>query len=618
MAKTSLKEFLAQGRPAVMDGAMATALYERGYYINRSFEELSLTDPKGVKEVIQDFKNAGAKFLTTNTFSATKPKLTEFGLQDHYHAILQASAQLALEVAGDDSYVLGLIGPLPVMIDPFGPTAFIEAIEMYEETVRVLEEAGVDGFSIAGFHNIKNLEAALIAVKKMTQKPVFAQLSLNEDMRSSYGHTPEDLVTLADNYGAEVIGFCGEVGPSGMFTALEHTRKLTNKPICLRPNAGLPKYVNDQWIYLCNPDYLAKYSKRYVQNGALLVGGHCGVFPDHIKAVANSLRMTQHLVPHTNVYSELIRPLNNDEATETKSLKNRSELGKALASKERIFSIEILPPNGVDTKNFMGHCQKLKSGGVKFVNIPDGARAMARMSSLHLAAYVQKHFGLEAIPHLTTRDRNIIGLQSDLLGTHVAGIRNILLVTGDPPKLGNIKGASGVYDVDAIGLTHIAARMNRGVDLGGSSFGSPTEFCIGVALNPTAPYHELEISRYRYKAEAGADFAMTQPIYDVEAYLRFMDQVQDVDIPIVMGVWPLVSLRNAEFLKNEVPGVSVPDWVLAEMEKAKDNKEDAVKRGIEIAIKTMNKAKDLVAGFQVSAPFNRVNVSLEVIHAISN
>ena len=617
MAKMSLKEYLAEGKPAVMDGAMATALYERGYYINRSFEELSITDTKGVKEVTQDFKDAGAKFLTTNTFSATKPKLTEFGLQDRYQKILETSTQLALEVAGDDAYVLGLLGPLPVMIEPLGPTAFLEAVELYEETARILEGAGVDGFTIEGFHNIKNLEAALVAVKKFSEKPVFVHLSINEDMRSSYGHTPEDLVSVAEDYEAEVVGFCGEVGPSGMLTALERTRKLTEKPISLRPNAGLPKYVNDQWIYLCNPDYLAKYSKRYIQNGARFVGGHCGVFPDHIRAVANSLRMTKNLVPDEKTYSALIQPI-NDKPKETAPLKERSELGKALANNERIFSIEIIPPKGVDTRNFMRHCKALKDGGVKFVNIPDGARAVARMSSLHLAAYVQEELGLEAIPHLTTRDRNIIGLQSDLLGSHVAGVRNVLVVTGDPPKLGNVKGASGVYDVDAIGLTHISARMNKGVDLGGSSFGSPTEFCIGVALNPTASYHELEMSRYRYKAEAGADFAITQPIYDIEAYLRFMDQVQDVDIPIIMGVWPLVSLRNAEFLKNEVPGVSVPDWVLKEMEKANGDKEEAVKRGTEIAIKTMNEAKGIVAGFQVSAPFNRVNVALDVIHALSD
>ncbi|MCB0366422.1 MAG: bifunctional homocysteine S-methyltransferase/methylenetetrahydrofolate reductase [Bdellovibrionaceae bacterium] len=617
MAKIPLKEFLAGGETAVMDGAMATALYERGFYINRSFEELCLTDPKGVKDIIQSFKDAGAKFLTTNSFSATKPKLTEFGLQERQKEILTASARLALEVAGDEAYVLGLIGPLPVLIEPFGPTAYLEAVELYEEAARILDEAGVDGFTIEGFHNLKNLEAALVGVRKFSDKPVFVHLSINEDMRSSYGNTPEALVQVAEDFDADVVGFCGEVGPSGMLTALERVRKLTDKPISLRPNAGLPKYVNDQWIYLCNPDYLAKFAKRYIQGGARFVGGHCGVYADHIKAVANSLRMTQNFNHRESTYSALIQPV-NDVPKETLPIKERSRLGEALANRERIFTIEIIPPKGVDTDGFFKHCKKLQEGGVKFVNIPDGARAVARMSSLHLAAYVQEHFDLEAIPHLTTRDRNIIGLQSDLLGSHIAGVRNVLVVTGDPPKLGNMKGATGVYDVDAIGLTHIAARMNKGLDLGGSSFGSPTQFCVGVALNPTASYHELEMSRYRYKVEAGADFAITQPIYDIEAYLKFMDKVKDVKIPIIMGIWPLVSLRNAEFLKNEVPGVSVPDWVIKEMEKANGDKEEAVKRGTEIAMKTMHEAKKLVAGFQVSAPFNRVEVALDVIHALSD
>lgn len=436
-------------------------------------------------------------------------------------------------------------------------------------------------------------------------------------MRSSYGNTPEDLVRLAEDYDLEVLGFCGEVGPSGMLTALDRTRSLTQRRISLKPNAGLPKYVNDQWIYLCNPDYLAKYGKRFIQHGANIVGGHCGVYPQHIRALTNAVRMTANYVHRENPLSHLIQPI-ADEPLEPKTLQERSELGADLIAGRRVYSIEIIPPKGVETEGFLAHCRQLKDGGVKYVNIPDGARAVARLSSLHLAAYIQHEVGIEAIPHLTARDRNIIGLQSDLLGSHVAGVRNLLLVTGDPPKLGNMKGATGVYDVDAIGLTHIASRMNRGVDLGGRSMGSATDFCVGVAVNPTAPYRDLEISRFRYKIEAGADYAITQPIYDLESFVEFADQLGGFSVPVIMGIWPLVSLRNAEFLKNEVPGVSVPDWVIREMEKANGDKEEAVKRGMEIAMKTMREASNLVAGFQVSAPFNRVGVALDVIHALSD
>lgn len=275
-----------------------------------------------------------------------------------------------------------------------------------------------------------------------------------------------------------------------------------------------------------------------------------------------------------------------------------------------------MPPTLADLDKFKVRCKELADGGVRFVNIPDGARAMARISSFQLSSYIQEHFGLEAIPHMTCRDRNLIGLQSDLLGAHVQGIRNVLAVTGDPPKLGNNPGATAVYDVDAIGLTHIISRMNSGLDIGGKAAGSRTEFVLGVALNPTAKNRELEIKRFRYKIEAGADYAITQPIYNLETYLQFMEELGPVDIPVIMGIWPLVSLRNAEFLRNEVPGVDVPDWVVEEMRLAGDSKEDALKRGIEIAHKTMSEAKGVVAGFQVSAPFNKVEVALEVIRGL--
>lgn len=617
LKRISLLEYLQTGKPIVFDGAMATSLYERGYYINRSFEELCLTDPQAVKEVLIDFKKAGAELLTTNTFNATKPKLTEYGLQGQQKEILDAAVKIAQDVAGDEAYVIGLMGPLPVMIEPLGPTAYIEAVALYEEVARTLDEAGVDGFTIEGFHNLRNLEAAIVAIKKISDKPVFAHLSLNEDMRSSYGSTPEDLVRLAEEYDLEALGFCGEVGPSGMLTALDRTRPLTKRLISLKPNAGMPKYVNDQWIYLCNPDYLAKYGKRFIQQGANIVGGHCGVHSLHIRALTNAVRMATNYVRKENPTFDFSLPL-VDQPAKPMDLGERSELGADLRAGRKVFSIEIIPPKGADTRSFLEHCRELKAGGVKYVNIPDGARAVARLSSLHLAAHIQTEVGIEAIPHLTTRDRNIIGLQSDLLGCHVAGVRNLLLVTGDPPKLGNMKGATGVYDVDAIGLTHIASRMNSGLDLGGASMGAATRFCVGVALNPTASHRELEINRYKYKIEAGADYAITQPIYDLESYLTFMDILGGSSIPIIMGIWPLVSLRNAEFLKNEVPGVSVPDWVIREMEKAQGDKGEAMKRGMDIAMKTMSEAKNLVAGFQVSAPFNRVGFALEVIHALSH
>ena len=617
MPVKSLTDSLQQKLILIGDGAMATSLYDKGFYINRSFEELSLTHPEAVREVTENFKKAGAQLLSTNTFSATRPKLTKYGLQDKLANIITAATQITKSVAGNQAYTMGLIGPLGVVLEPLGPTSLDEASQWFGEMVQAFESVGVDGYSLEHFHDLQELEIAIKAVKGLSKQPIFAHISVQESLKTSYGHSVEEFAQRIEPLGVAVLGISGEVGPSGLFSALEKLRPLTRLPISLKPNAGMPQFVNDQYIYLCNPDYLAKYSKRFIQAGATIVGGGSGVSDSHIRAMSNTVRM---LSPQ--VESETVR-VSVGTAEEYRSRgrtpiakSQRSRLASQLLANERVFTVEINPPKGVDCEGFFKHCKDLVTAGVKYVNIPDGARAVARMSSLQLASYVKHHFDLEPIPHFTCRDRNLIGLQSDLLGAYVNNVRNVLLVTGDPPKLGNCPDATAVYDVDAIGLTHIVSRMNRGLDLGGSEFGAPTEFMAGVALNPTAHNLELELKRFRYKVEAGADFAITQPIYDLEAYQRFMDKFGASRIPIIMGIWPLVSLRNAEFLKNEVPGVQVPDWVIQEMEKAGDDKEESLKRGMDIAIKTMSKAKDLVAGFQVSAPFNRVSVAVEVINAI--
>ena len=615
MEKLSLKEFLQKTSPIVADGGISTSLYDKGFYINRSFEELSLTEAQSVRDVHRGFKRAGAQLLHTNTFGVVEPKLITYGLQDQLEEMIASACQLASEVAGQEAYVLGSIGPLGKVLEPLGPTSLQEAEDYFTRNVKAFAANQVEGLSFVGFHDLKELEAGLRAAKAWSQLPILASIGVQENMKTTYGHSLKEFVELCEGLEVDVIGLCGEVGPSGMLTALEKIRPLTKKPLMLLPNAGLPRFVNDQYIYLCNPDYMGKFAKRFVQAGADIVGGHCGVHEQHIQAITNALRMTQSLKPKSHPIPISIRDV-VDEPQKPLEVGKRCELGRCLDSGEKVVSVELLPPHGVDFSKFLQHCQALQEGGVRFVNIPDGARAMARMSSLQLAAYVKSHFDLEPIPHFTTRDRNLIGLQSDLLGSHVNGVRNILVVTGDPPKLGNCPGATAVYDVDAIGLSHVIHRMNQGLDLGGSSFGRPTEFLIGVALNPTAANRELEIQRFRYKIEAGADFAITQPIYCLDAYKSFFAELGPVDIPIIMGIWPLVSLRNAEFLKNEVPGVDVPDWVIEEMRKVNGDKEEALRVGKQIAIDTMKAATDLVAGFQVSAPFNRVEVALEAIHAV--
>ncbi len=613
-----LKELISSKSILIADGGIVTSLYDRGFYINRNFDELSLTHPSDVQSVSEGFLKAGANLLHTNTFSATLPHLTKYGLQDCFESILLKSCEIVNEVAQDQACTLAAIVPLGVLLEPIGPTSLSEARSLFKQAVAIFEKGNIDGYSLRHFHDLKELEQAVIAIRSLSDRPILAHISLNENFKTSFGNSLEAFVFFADKYDLDVIGFSGNGGPSSVFSALKKIKLLTSRPISVLPNAGLPRMINDEYFFLANPDYISKYTKRMVLAGAKVVGGSSGIHADHIKAMSSAVRMLnpaqidiKHLfVTETTKRNEV---LENFQPT---SLNKKSKLGQKLASKEKILSVEINPPTGIEIEKFDQNCRFLTQQGIDFINIPDGARAMARMSSFHTSSYVQSKFNLEPLAHLTCRDRNLIGLQSDLLGAHVNGIRNLLLITGDPPKLGNCPDAKGIYDVDSIGLIHIVSQLNKGLGLGGSQFGHPTEFVIGAALNPTSVNIELEIQRFKYKIEAGVDFFITQPIYDFDLLSRFLDKIKIDFPPIVIGIWPLVSLRNAEFLKNEVPGVSVPDWVLLEMEKAGDDKEEAIKRGFEIALKTMNQASSFAAGFQVNAPFNKVKLAVDVINAL--
>ena len=376
MSKIEFRSFVKSDQPIVVDGGMATALYEKGFYINRSFEELSLTESQVVREVTQSFKQAGAQILGTNTFGAVYPKLVKYGIQDQLEQILEKATEIAKEVACDEAYVAGTIGPLGLLLEPLGPTGEQDAVQFFARNVKQFEQSGVDVISLVGFHDLKELEAAVKAVRQYSRLPVMLHMAIQESMKSSYGHTVSELVALADKYDVEVVGFSGEVGPSGMLTALEKIRPLTQRKISLLPNAGLPRYVNDEYIYLCNPDYIGKYAKRFIQAGANLAGGHSGVHHDHIKAIANSIRMTQSLNVEAGASSvpSHLQPI-VDEPKREAQMDQRSELGKALANGEQVVSVEIVPPKGIDFEKFKSHCQELEKANVKFVNIPDGARA---------------------------------------------------------------------------------------------------------------------------------------------------------------------------------------------------------------------------------------------------
>ncbi len=602
----------------VFDGGVGTELYERGFYINRPFEELNLNAPAEVIAVHKAYISAGADVITTNTFSIAKHQLRKFDIESQQSAIVHAAlANARKAVAGTSAQIAFSMGPLGELVEPLGSTALSEARDEYQSITKLCVKAGAPDFYILEtFTNVDEMLAAITGIQMVDAKtPIIASMAL----RSAQDEKLADFaLRVGELKNVEALGINCSEGPSDLLSTLKKLVALTKKPIVCQPNAGLPRNINGRYFYMTSPDYLGKYARRYLELGAAGVGGCCGTGPNHIRAVAAAVKVAgaqRRATENTSTVSVLKE---QDRAPRPSMLdRKQSAVSQALASNRKIYSMEILPPKGVNTEKITADLEVIaQSGKFSFVNIPDGARASTRVSSLHLAAKVQRDFlgRLNVIPHFTTRDRNLIALQSDLLGAWVNGVHDVLLVTGDPPKLGNNRDATAVYDIDSIGLTYLVDSLNRGTSPLGENLGGGTGFGIGVAVNPTAQDLDVEESRWKFKLESGADFGVTQPIFDADSYLRWIEKIgAQFYRPHLVGIWPLVSLRNAEFMANEVPGIHVPKWVLEEMEKAGDSLDEAKKRGIEIAQKVMKRLEDSSAGFCISAPLGRVSVALEVV-----
>jgi homocysteine S-methyltransferase len=623
MAGSRFLDALVKG-VVVFDGAMGTRLYEKGIFINKSFDELNLSQPGIVQEVHGEYVRSGVDVIETNTFGANRLKLTPHGFGDKVKEINEAGARIAREVAGG-AFVAGAVGPLGVKIEPWGPTSIDEARDLFKEQIAALVSGGVDILCFETFADVNELGQAIRAAKEVAPElPIIAQMTIDDEGNSLYGTPPEVFTKRLEEWGADVIGVNCSVGPAAMLHALERMTKVTKKPLSAQPNAGQPRLLDGRTIYECSPEYMASYARRFIQTGARLVGGCCGTTPRHVKAIVGAARMLSprerpeaerliHAEPTTHDTSRL-RP-----AVEPIPYVERSRLAAKIAKGEKIVSIELNPPKGTDLKGTLKRAKQAKDGGSDAVNIPDGPRATARMSALATAVLIQQEVGIETILHYCCRDRNLLGMQADLLGAFALGIRNLILITGDPPKLGDYPDATAVFDVDSIGLTNMVSRLNKAFDLGGSSFGKPTGFNIGVGANPGALDENREIERFFWKCDAGAEFAVTQPVYDVGALNRFLDAIRarGLQIPVVAGIWPLVSLRNAEFMKHEVPGVVVPDSVVERMARAQEKgPEAAVAEGVQIAREAVREIKDRIAGLQVSAPLGRVEVALQVVEAL--
>lgn len=606
---TTLRELIEDGRAHVVDGAMGTVLYGRGVFVNVCFDELAVKQPDLIREIHRDYVKAGAEILETNTFGANPVKLAHYGLAGETETLNAAAARLAREAAGDRAAVAGAIGPLGIRIEPFGETSRLEAAAAFGRQVTGLLAGGVDGFILETFSDLDELAAAVAAVRARSDLPIIAQVTIGADGKTHYGTAPETFGPLIAGMGVDVVGVNCSVGPQGILEAVEQLARFTALPLSAQPNAGLPREVGDRQIYMASPEYMAGYARRMVEAGARFVGGCCGTTPEHIKAIAG---FVQSVSPrHATLVSAGVAP---SPGVDPVPLAERSGLGAKLAAGAFVTTVEIVPPKGVDPAPMLAQCRALREAGVDAVNVPDGPRAQSRMGALLSGLLIQREVGLEAVVHYACRDRNLLGMLSDLLGAAASGLRNLLIITGDPPKMGPYPDATAVFDIDAIGLTNLVQRLNRGLDPGHNAIGEPTRFVIGVGVNPAATDFDRELRRFAWKVEAGAEFAVTQPVFDLRQLERFLKAVEEFRIPIVGGIWPLVSLRNAEFLANEVPGITVPDEVLARMRRASEQgREEALAEGVAIAREMLAAARDRLHGAQVSAPLGRVPVALEVL-----
>jgi homocysteine S-methyltransferase len=599
--------------PVLCDGAMGTLLYAKGIFINRSYDELNLSQPDLIRGIHHEYLQAGAEIVETNTFGANSFRLARHSLADKVRDINHAGARLAREAAKSfDVWVAGSVGPLGTRIEPLGKTSFQEARESFRQQIEALVEGGVDLLILETFGYLEEIHQAILAAREIAPSlPVVAQVTIDEDGNCLDGSDPETFAPKLAEWGADVIGCNCSVGPVAMLEAMERVRAVSSLPLAAQPNAGIPRSVEGRNIYLCSPEYMASYARKFIATGVRVVGGCCGTTPEHIRTMKSALRVGEARGKTGSVHVSS-GPAPKELAAVP--LEKRSSLGAKLAHGEFVTMVEIVPPKGIDIRKEVEGARFLKSVGVDAVNIPDSPRASARMSNQALSLLIQREVGIDAILHYTCRDRNVLCIQSDLLGAAAVGIRNLICITGDPPKMGNYPDATAVFDVDAIGLVNIVRSLNHGLDLGGNPIGTGTGFVIGVGANPGLTDLDEEVRRFEYKVEAGAEYAVTQPVFDLRLLENFLRRIEHCRIPVIAGIWPLVSVRNAEFMKNELR-VSVPDSILERMARAQ-TPEAARAEGVAIAREMLIAARQTVQGAQISAPMGRYASAVDVLEAL--
>lgn len=611
--KETIPELLAHD-VLVLDGGMGTALYERGLSFNDCFDAANLDRPEWVAEVHRGFLEAGAQGIQTNTFGANRFRLAKHRREGELRAILEAGLALAHEAAHEHHYVIGSMGPLGAELEPIGRIEKEEARAAFREAAEVLAP-GVDAISLETFSNLDEVAEAIAAVREVCDKPVLAQVTITDSGRTLMGTPAEECAARLEELGADVVGLNCSTGPRSILQAAQRMLAVVEKPLVARPNAGRPREMDGRVFYESTPDYFARFARRFLQAGGRVLGGCCGTTPDDVRAMVRAARMVGAQVRETAQPTARVVALRQRRPLTPDPLESRSRLGAALARGKCPTSVELLPPKTADTTRVCEAARAIRDAGATIINVPDGPRASARISNMATCVILEREVGIETLPHFCCRDRNLLGMQSDIMGAAALGIRNLLIITGDPPYQGNYPNVTAVFDVDAIGLCNVVDNLNHGLDLGGNETGAQTHFCFGAALNPTATDPERELRRFHWKAKAGIDFAITQPVFSVQALLDCLEAIGPERPPIMAGIWPLRSLRNAEFLAAEVPGVVVPERVLERM-RAADAKGQAADEGVRIAVESVEALAGKVEGFQIAAPFNKPEAAIRVLDAV--
>lgn len=596
-------------KPILGDGAMGTYLYAKGASFNLCFDELNISNPKLVGQVHDDYINAGSELIETNTYGANRHKLAQHGLQRRVREINVAGVRIARdrrETSGKELFIAGSIGPIGKRVGRFGGVTVADARDMFAEQAEALLEGGIDLFIVETIGDIEELRLAVEEVHRVCDLPVVGQVTISDDLTTISGNTPLELLEVARALSFDIVGANCSVGPQRLYDFVSMLRSLSDLPLAAQPNAGLPRFYEGRFFYASAPEYFAEYCRKFLSLGVTLLGGCCGTTPDHIRA----MRRVFDTFTKQQSATEIVSVSEPAKRAETFAPEARLSSFAAKLGKKFVVSVEIDPPRGANPEKALKAAAKLKESGVDAVNVSDSPMARVRMSCLAVSGLICDRVGIDVVLHCTCRDRNLMGLQSDLIGAHAMGIRNVLALTGDPPSMGDYPNATAVYDVDAIGLVEIISKLNNGTDLAGNALSSHTEFSIGVAINPTADNLDIELERLKLKIDAGAQFAMTQPLYKLDVLERFLSKANNLKIPVLLGLLPLQSYRHAEFLHNEVPGIDIPASVRERLDAAG---KDAANIGIELCQALLHQAKSLVQGAYLMPSFGRYDTILKVL-----